>query len=330
MLCRRRIGRAAHRRAERSGRSRGACARRALADARAKAGRVQVRAVDPAPMTQRSAASRCGRRATRRPSRPGAKRTAPTVSSSMSTGAAHLFGGEEKLLADLACGSTNFGLPARLAVADTPGSGLGAVALSSRPAARIIVIVPSGQEAQALAPLADRSLAAFARYLHDLAPARLQDRRRAHRQAARAVRRALSEPNCCSGSTRRSAASPSRSTSIVAPPVYHSLRYLLEPIFTQEAIVAVARRLMQDLAQALVRDDVGARALAALALPRRRRRGDDRHRPHPAEPRCGAYRAADRSQARARWRRRKTPVSASRRSGLRSPVPNAWRRGKTS
>jgi protein ImuB len=48
---------------------------------------------------------------------------------------------------------------------------------------------------------------------------------------------------------------------IVAPPVYHMLRYLLEPIFTQEAIVALARRLMQTLTHVLTRDDVGARAL---------------------------------------------------------------------
>ena len=39
------------------------------------------------------------------------------------TGAAHLFGGEEKLLADLRPRlRQNFGLPARLAVADTPGA----------------------------------------------------------------------------------------------------------------------------------------------------------------------------------------------------------------
>ena len=36
---------------------------------------------------------------------------------------------------------------------------------------------------------------------------------------------------------------------IVAPPVYHSLRYLLEPIFTQEAVVALAGRLMHALAR---------------------------------------------------------------------------------
>ena len=48
---------------------------------------------------------------------------------------------------------------------------------------------------------------------------------------------------------------------VVPPPVYHSLRYLLEPIVTQEAVVALASRLMQTLAHVLVRDDVGARTL---------------------------------------------------------------------
>ncbi len=48
---------------------------------------------------------------------------------------------------------------------------------------------------------------------------------------------------------------------IVAPPVYHTLRYLLEPIVIQEAIVALANRLMHVLVHVLTRDDVGARAL---------------------------------------------------------------------
>jgi protein ImuB len=54
---------------------------------------------------------------------------------------------------------------------------------------------------------------------------------------------------------------------IVAPPVYHSLRYLLEPIVTQEAVVAVATRLMKDLVHVLERDGAGARTLR-LALYR--------------------------------------------------------------
>ena len=48
---------------------------------------------------------------------------------------------------------------------------------------------------------------------------------------------------------------------VVPPPVYHSLRYLLEPIVAQEAVVALARRLMGGLAHVLARDGAGARAL---------------------------------------------------------------------
>src|SRR4029077_4646368 len=48
---------------------------------------------------------------------------------------------------------------------------------------------------------------------------------------------------------------------VVPPPVYHALRYLIEPIFTHDAIIAHANRLMATLVHVLARDDVGARAL---------------------------------------------------------------------
>jgi protein ImuB len=48
---------------------------------------------------------------------------------------------------------------------------------------------------------------------------------------------------------------------IIAPPVYHTLRYLIEPLLTQEAIVALASRLMQTLVQVLTRDAFGPRGL---------------------------------------------------------------------
>ena len=44
---------------------------------------------------------------------------------------------------------------------------------------------------------------------------------------------------------------------VTAPPVYHSLNYLLEPIISQQAIVTRACRLMQNLVHVLVRDQVG-------------------------------------------------------------------------
>ena len=58
---------------------------------------------------------------------------------------------------------------------------------------------------------------------------------------------------------------------VVAPPVYHSLRYLLEPIVTQEAIVALASRLMQTLVHVLDARRCRRARAAAFALSRRRR-----------------------------------------------------------
>jgi len=233
-----------------------------LADARAKAGFLQVCGVDAA--ADEAALKRLTLWATR---------YTPTASPLCQEfwgeengadgffldieGAAHLFGGEEMLLADLACRlEESFGLPARLAVADTPGA---AWALSRFHPARS-PILPSGEEAQALAPLPIEALrlkpgtCATLRRLGLKTVGTLLDQPRAPfaaRFPAELLRRVdqalgrLDEPL----------------VPIVAPPVYHSLRYLLEPVFTQEAIVALASRLMQNLVHVLTRDDAGARAL---------------------------------------------------------------------
>jgi protein ImuB len=233
-----------------------------LADARAKAGFLQVRGVDAA--ADEAALKRLTLWATR---------YTPTASPLCREfwgeengadgffldieGAAHLFGGEEMLLADLAGRlEESFGLPARLAVADTPGA---AWALSRFHPARS-PIVPSGEEAQALAPLPIEALrlkpdtCATLRRLGLKTVGTLLDQPRAPfaaRFPAELLRRVdqalgrLDEPL----------------VPIVAPPVYHSLRYLLEPVFTQEAVVALASRLMQNLVHVLTRDDAGARAL---------------------------------------------------------------------
>src|SRR5262252_649580 len=93
-----------------------------VADARAKADSLQVRAADST--ADDAALHRLALWATR---------YTPTASPWIEEngangffldieGAAHLFGGEENLLADLTFRlEKNFGLPARLAVADTPG-----------------------------------------------------------------------------------------------------------------------------------------------------------------------------------------------------------------
>src|SRR5580692_2384500 len=202
-----------------------------LADARAKAEWLQVRDADPA--ADDAALRRLALWATR---------YTPTASPWNEdngadgffldiAGAAHLFGGEEKLLADLAARlRKNFGLPARLAVADTPGAAWALSRFHKTPS----FVLPSGQEAAALAPLPIAALR--------LAP---DTRATLRRLGFKTVGSLLDKPL----------------VPVVAPPVYHALRYLIEPIFTHDAIIAHANRLMATLVHVLARDDVGARGL---------------------------------------------------------------------
>jgi protein ImuB len=228
-----------------------------LADARAKAEFLQVRDADPA--ADDAALRRLALWATR---------YTPTASPWRQDngadgffldieGAAHLFGGEAALLADLAARlEKNFGLPARLAVAATPGA---AWALSRFHTGRALVL-PSGEEAAALAPLPIAALRlapetrATLRRLGFKTVGSLLDKPRAP-FAARFPAELLRRVDQALGRVDEPL------VPIVAPPVYHSLRYLLEPIFTHEAIVAHANRLMQTLIHVLARDDVGARGL---------------------------------------------------------------------
>ena len=245
-----------------------------LADARAKSGRVQTRATDTA--ADDAALHRLALWATR---------YTPTASPWCRDlggeengadgffldieGAAHLFGGEDKLLADLSSRlKQNFGLPARLAVADTPGMAWALARFASAPSSFLprpagednYVILPSGEEAQALAPLPVEALrlspdtCRTLRRLGFKTVGALLDKPRAP-FAARFPAELLRRIDQALGRIEE----PLKP--IVAPPVYHTLRYLLEPIFTQDAITALARRHMQTLAQVLMRDDVGARGL---------------------------------------------------------------------
>lgn len=233
-----------------------------MADARAKADRLQVRPAAPA--DDDAALKRLALWATR---------YTPTVSPWGEAngadgffldvaGASHLFGGEQALLADLAERLDCFGLRARLAVADTAGA---AWALSRFHPARV-VILPPGQEAAALAPLPVAALRLSSdtrttlRRLGFKHIGALIDKPRAP-FAARFAAELLDRLDQALGR----AAEPL--VLIAPPPVYYSLRYLLEPIATQDAIVAVVARLMKDLVHAFVRDGVGARALR-LALYR--------------------------------------------------------------
>jgi protein ImuB len=171
-------------------------------------------------------------------------------------GAAHLFGGEESLLADLAGRLDRFGLPAWLAIADTPGM---AWALSHFDAAAQSTL-PAGGEAAALSAMPIEALRlsgetrVLLRRLGFKSVGALLDKPRAP-FAARFSDELLRRLDQALG-RRDEPLIP-----VTAPPVYHSLNYLLEPIVNHQAILARACRLMQHLTHVLVRDAVGARAL---------------------------------------------------------------------
>ena len=227
-----------------------------LADARAKAGFLQVRTVDMA--ADDAALRRLALWATRYTptASPWDEENGADGFFLEVEGSAHLFGGEESLVADLSARLKNFGLPARLAIAATPGAAWALARFDAAPHS----ILPLGQEAEALAPLPVEALrlapdtCAALRRLGFKSVGALLDKPRAPfaaRFSAKLLRRLdqalgrIDEPL----------------VPVVMPPVYHSLRYLIEPIITQEAVVALASRLMQTLAHVLVRDGVGARAL---------------------------------------------------------------------
>jgi protein ImuB len=228
-----------------------------LADARAKAGFLQVREADPA--ADDAALRRLALWATRYTpaASPWNEDNGADGFFLDIEGSSHLFGGEEKFIADLASRlGKNFGLPARLAVADTAGA---AWALSRFHRAPLFVL-PSGQQAAALAPLAIEALRlapetrSLLRRLGFKTAGSLFDKPRAP-FAARFPIELLRRIDQALGRVDEPL------VPIVAPPVYHCLRYLLEPIFTQGTIVAHANRLMQTLVHVLARDDAGARAL---------------------------------------------------------------------
>ncbi len=227
-----------------------------LADARAKADMLQIRTVDTA--ADDAALRRLALWATRytpTASLWGEENGADGFFLDID-GAAHLFGGEERLIADLSFRLESFGLPSRLAVAATPGA---AWALSRFHAAPFPVL-PSGQEAAALSPLPIEALRlspeirTTLRRLGFKSIGALIDKPRAP-FAARFPAELLRRLDQALGRVDEPL------VPVVAPPVYHSLRYLLEPILTQNAVVAHASRLMQTLVHVLVRDDVGARAV---------------------------------------------------------------------
>jgi protein ImuB len=227
-----------------------------LADARARVGNLQIRPADPP--ADAAALSRLALWCTR---------YTPTVAPWGEaegadglfldvTGATHLFGSEAALLADLAARLDGFGLPARLALAGTPGAAWALARFGDGP-----TVTPTGAEAEALRPLPVEALR-----LPDPVCARLR------RLGFRRVDDVMGQPRA-PFTTRFGdilmrrldqalGRAPEAVVPVAPPPAYRAARQLLEPIVTEEAVVAVAGRLMADLVASLTRDEVGARALA--------------------------------------------------------------------
>lgn len=233
-----------------------------LADARARIGAVQVRLADPAADT--AALTRLARWATRyTPSVALFREESGSDGFFLDvTGATHLLGGEDNLLADLAHRLKAFGLPARLAMAETPGTAwaVSHYARAERP------IVPAEGEAQALAPLPIEALR--------LAPEMALTLRRlgfkrigALIGTPRAPFAARFEKTLLARLDRAVGSAPEPLVLLAPPPAYTRTRTLMEPIVTEEAIVAAATHLMQDLEPQMETDGVGARSLR-LALYR--------------------------------------------------------------
>ena len=181
------------------------------------------------------------------------------------TGAAPLFGGEDELITDLSHRLERFGLLPRLAVADTPGM---AWALSRfHPSPRFIL---SSAHANALENkgLAVKALADLPIGALRLAPATRKTLRRlgfkrigALIDAPRAPFAARFEAELLRRLDQALGKMPEPLLFLSPPPAYRKIIRLIEPIFTQDAIIALAKRLMRGLVFSLRRDGVGARQL---------------------------------------------------------------------
>lgn len=243
----------------RAAEAQGIAAGERLADARAKVLALQVRPTDPA--ADAAALRRLALWATRYTpfaAAWGEENGADGLFLDV-TGAAHLFGCEAALVADLRRRLAGFGLPARLALADTPGAAWALARFGPFPTA----LAPSGEEATALKSLPVEALRLDA-----------ATRLTLRRLGLKTIRDLLDKPRA--PFSRRFGAHlllrldqalgrvPEPINPLKPPPVYDAVRQFLEPMVSQPGVIAVARRLFEELGPELERDGVGARALRLL------------------------------------------------------------------
>jgi protein ImuB len=174
-------------------------------------------------------------------------------------GCAHLFGGEENLLADLGQRLHRFGLRRRLAIADTAGA---AWALARYGGAET-AIVASGEEEKALQDLPFAAL-------------RLDEETRIllRRLGFRRIGQLVHEPRAPLAARFGAAflqhldqalgRAPEPLSPLAPPPVYRLLARFMEAISTADHVVEAASRLLRDLAKQLSADGVGVRRLRLL------------------------------------------------------------------
>jgi protein ImuB len=171
------------------------------------------------------------------------------------TGCAHLFGGEEALLQDLIQRLKKFNLAGRCAIASTPGA---AWALSHA-SPRLPLCLADGKEKEALRPFSVKALRLSAdsssalQHLGFKRIGMLIDAPRAP-FAARFEKELLLRLDQALG------LKPEALHYISPPPTHHAQRSFIDPIFSQEAVIRTAARLVERLTPALVRDGVGIRA----------------------------------------------------------------------
>jgi protein ImuB len=175
------------------------------------------------------------------------------------TGCAHLFGGEECLLADISQRLRRFELPVRVAVADTAGA---AWAVARHGPAERSIVDPSGQ-AEAL-----RDLPLAALRFSDAALSLLR------RLGIRRVGEVMSQPRAPFAARfdgdlllrldQALGVAPEPLTPVVSPPIYRAQTMFLEPITSEEHVLEAARHLLRQVVPQLESDDAGARALRVL------------------------------------------------------------------
>jgi protein ImuB len=175
------------------------------------------------------------------------------------TGCAHLFGGEEYLLADVAQRISRFGLAARMTVADTAGASWAVARYGS---AERCIVAPGGQ-AEAL-----RDLPLAALRLSEAALSLLR------RLGLRRVGEVLNQPRAPFAARfddelllrldQALGVASEPLIPIVAPPIYRAQTMFLEPITSEEHVLEAARHLLRQVVPQLESDDTGARHIRLL------------------------------------------------------------------